>query len=55
MVSPFEILPVLAMATLIVFIPILAEPPAKPVPQRRPVPPRGATVPLISRRMGHRD
>jgi hypothetical protein len=55
MVNPFDVLPVLAMATLIVFIPLLADPPARPAPQRKRVPPKGATVPLISLRASHRD
>jgi hypothetical protein len=55
MVNPFEIMPVLALAVMIVCIPLLAEPPAGPVAHRRVVPRRGATVPLISLRASRRD
>jgi len=55
MVNPLEIMPVLALAVMIVCIPILAEPPARPAAQRRLVPPRGPTVPLIALRAPYRD
>jgi hypothetical protein len=50
MVNPLEIMPVLALAVMIACIPIFAEPPARPTAQRRVVPRRGPTVPLISLR-----
>ena len=55
MVNPFEIMPVLALAIFIVLIPLIAEPPARPALQRRVVPPRGPTVPLISLSVSHRE
>ena len=55
MVNPLEIMPVLALAVMIVCIPLLAEPPAGPAVQRRVVPRRGPTVPLISLRGPSRD
>jgi hypothetical protein len=55
MVNPFEIMPVLALAILIVCIPLLAEPPARPALQRRAMPRRGPTVPLISLSAQHRE
>ena len=54
MVNPLEIMPVLALAVMIACIPLLADPPARPA-QRRVVPRRGPTVPLISLRMPYRD
>ncbi len=55
MVNPLEIMPVLALAVMITCIPIFAEPPEPPVPQRRVGPRRGPTVPLISLRGPSRD
>jgi hypothetical protein len=55
MVNPLEIMPVLALAVMIICIPLLAEPPARPVAQRRMVPRRGPTVPLISLSVSARD
>jgi hypothetical protein len=55
MVNPFEIMPVLALAVMIACIPLLADPPARPAAQRRVVPRRGPTVPLISLRVSSRD
>ncbi len=55
MVNPLEIMPVLALAVMIACIPLLAEPPARPVARRRVVPRRGPTVPLISLRVSSRD
>jgi len=55
MVNPFEIMPVLALAIMIACIPLFAEPPARPAVQRRVVPRRGPTVPLISLRAPFRD
>jgi hypothetical protein len=55
MVNPLEIMPVLALAVMIACIPLLAEPPARPATQRRVVPRRGPTVPLISLRVSSRD
>lgn len=55
MVNPLEIMPVLALAVMIACIPLLGEPPARPVARRRVVPRRGATVPLISLRASQRD
>jgi hypothetical protein len=55
MVNPLEIMPVLALAVMIVCIPLLAEPPARPVAPRRMVPRRGPTVPLVSLRVSARD
>jgi hypothetical protein len=55
MVDPFEIMPVLALAIMIACIPLFAEPPPRPAAQRRVVPRRGPTVPLISRRVPLRD
>jgi hypothetical protein len=50
MVNPLEIMPVLALAAMIACIPLFADPPARPKAQRRVVPRRGPTVPLISLR-----
>ena len=55
MVNPLEIMPVLALAVMIACIPLFAEPPGRPVAQRRAVPRRGPTVPLISLRAASRD
>ena len=55
MVNPLEIMPVLALAVMIACIPLLAEPPARPVARPRVVPRRGATVPLISLRASQRN
>jgi hypothetical protein len=55
MVNPFEIMPVLALAIMIACIPLFAAPPARPAVQRRVVPRRGPTVPLISLREPLRD
>jgi len=55
MVNPLEIMPVLALAVMIACIPLLADPPARPAAQRRVVPRRGPTVPLIALRMPYRD
>ncbi len=55
MVNPLEIMPVLALAVMIACIPIFAEPPERPTLQRRVVPRRGPTVPLISLRGPSRD
>jgi len=55
MVNPLEIMPVLALAVMIVCIPIFAEPPTGPMAQRRVALRRGPTVPLISLRGPSRD
>jgi len=55
MVNPLEIMPVLALAVMIACIPLLAEPPARPALQRRVVPRRGPTVPLIALRAPYRE
>jgi len=55
MVNPLEIMPVLALAIMIACIPLFAEPPGRPAVQRRVLPRRGPTVPLISLRSPLRD
>ena len=56
MVNPLEIMPVLALAVMIVCIPVLADPPqSKPALRRRSVPPRGPTVPRISLKAQYRE
>jgi hypothetical protein len=55
MVNPLEIMPVLALAVMIACIPLFAEPPERPVTQRRAVPRRGPTVPRIALRVPLRD
>ena len=55
MVNPLEIMPVLAMAIMVACIPLFAEPPTRPAVQRRVVPRRGPTVPLIALRAATRD
>ena len=56
MVNPLEIMPVLALAVMIVCIPVLADPPqSKPALRRRSVPPRGPTVPRISLKVQYRE
>ena len=55
MVNPLEIMPVLAMAIMVACIPLFAEPPTGPAVQRRVVPRRGPTVPLIALRAPSSD
>jgi hypothetical protein len=56
MVNPLEIMPVLALAVMIVCIPILADPPQPNTAlRRRSVPARGPTVPRISLSVQYRE